>query len=567
MNQGSALWLAIILGSGFFLRLWGIDFGLPNTEARPDEGVLVRKALAVADGDLNPHFFNYPSFHIYTLAGLFSAYYVMGWLSGGFLSTQDFLLQHFIDPSPIYLTGRLLNAFLGTATVFLTYLLARQLGGIKIGLFSAAFLSVSFLHVRDSHYLTVDVPATFYLLLSVVLLLRFFDRKHYSWLIVSALFAGLAVSTKYNLAILVTVVMAYFAYYQSQQTFDRDRKWVHVTYHTLIFAAVSVFAAVCSTPYAVLDAETFLHDVMSERQHFAAGHGLNLGWGWSYHALKTLPVAMGWIAYGLSCVGCILLFRSGGLHPLIPTIILSYLAVAGSGKTVFFRYMIPILPFLCVAAGYGSVRLFEFFKVKNSWSIVATTLIVIFSAHSSVRLGMLLVRTDTRIMAADWIERNIPSGSKIAMVGRDFGYPQIHPSKEWLRQQFDDLRRAGKSARGIAVKKQLPFYPPDPNYYIVSVRPSNPLALSTIRRANLQELMADGVDWVVTQQHSLPYSQIDSNLSLELDLLSDKVVAFSSLTSEESKALFEMTDAFYLPYSGFDSVNRPGPNISIHTLK
>ena len=79
--------------------------------------------------------------------------------------------------------------------------------------------------------------------------------------------------------------------------------------------------------------------------------------------------------------------------------------------------------------------------------------------------------------------------------------------------------------------------------------------------------MADGVDWVVTQQHSLPYSQIDSNLSLELDLLSDKVVAFSSLTSEESKALFEMTDAFYLPYSGFDSVIRPGPNISIHTLK
>lgn len=66
-----ALVLTITLGAAW--RVWAIDFGLPRPEARRDESELLEKALGVVRGDLNPHFFNYPSLFIYVLAGLFRA--------------------------------------------------------------------------------------------------------------------------------------------------------------------------------------------------------------------------------------------------------------------------------------------------------------------------------------------------------------------------------------------------------------------------------------------------------------------------------------------------------------
>ena len=209
MDRTVAGWLTVILAVGFCLRLIGIDFGLPNTNCRPDEGVLVKKALAAAGGDLNPGFFHYPSFHIYTLAGLFGGCFGAGRLAGIFSTPQDFLLQYFIDPSGVYLAGRLLGALLGTASVYLVFLVGRQAAGVRAGLMGAAFLSVAFLHVRDSHYLTVDVPATFYLLLAAVLLQRFLRTGGPGWLAASALFSGIAVSTKYNAAIIIAVFACY----------------------------------------------------------------------------------------------------------------------------------------------------------------------------------------------------------------------------------------------------------------------------------------------------------------------------------------------------------------------
>ena len=103
-------WLFGILTIGLGLRLWGITFGLPNVNCRPDESLLVHKALAIASGDLNPHFFNYPSFQFYLLALLFGLYFAAGWVFGAFADVQQFEVGFFTDPSAFYLLGRVLSA-------------------------------------------------------------------------------------------------------------------------------------------------------------------------------------------------------------------------------------------------------------------------------------------------------------------------------------------------------------------------------------------------------------------------------------------------------------------------
>ena len=100
------LWLACIVLVGLLLRLWGLDFGLPNVNTRPDESTLVHKAIAFGSGDLNPHFFKYPSLHFYLLAGVYGLYFAAGLGLGLFAGVQDFQRQFFSDPSIFFLLGR-----------------------------------------------------------------------------------------------------------------------------------------------------------------------------------------------------------------------------------------------------------------------------------------------------------------------------------------------------------------------------------------------------------------------------------------------------------------------------
>ncbi|MCH8813422.1 MAG: hypothetical protein IID07_16485, partial [Gemmatimonadetes bacterium] len=62
--------LAAVLALAFLLRVWGIGFGVPDVEARPDEALVVGMAVRFLSGDLNPHYFQYPSFFLYLVGAV-----------------------------------------------------------------------------------------------------------------------------------------------------------------------------------------------------------------------------------------------------------------------------------------------------------------------------------------------------------------------------------------------------------------------------------------------------------------------------------------------------------------
>ena len=74
MNRQTAFQLLPIVALAATLRFWGLTFGLPNTDARPDEGRIVRTAVTfVLDNTLNPRFFGYPTLFMYSMAGVYAA--------------------------------------------------------------------------------------------------------------------------------------------------------------------------------------------------------------------------------------------------------------------------------------------------------------------------------------------------------------------------------------------------------------------------------------------------------------------------------------------------------------
>ena len=120
-----------ILFVGMVVRLWGIDFCLPYKECRPDETAIVSHALDFFSGDLNPHFFAYPTLYLYILFGFYLIYFSLCKVFGKYTPVADPLHEFAANPTNLYLIDRGISAILGTATIFVVYKLAEYLFGRK----------------------------------------------------------------------------------------------------------------------------------------------------------------------------------------------------------------------------------------------------------------------------------------------------------------------------------------------------------------------------------------------------------------------------------------------------
>jgi len=133
--------LIVIIAVALILRLWGVGFGLPELY-HADEERIVNHALAFGLGDLNPHYFNYPSFSMYLLSLEYGLFLILGRVLGFFSGVADFEKLFFHDPTYFYLIGRVTSVLLGTATVGLIYLLGKKAYGRGAGLMAAFLMAV-----------------------------------------------------------------------------------------------------------------------------------------------------------------------------------------------------------------------------------------------------------------------------------------------------------------------------------------------------------------------------------------------------------------------------------------
>jgi len=82
--------LAGILLLAAALRLLGIGFGLPYPYANVDEHIVTDRALGFLSGDLDPHYFAYPSLCFELHALLAWLQFAVGWIGGRWASLAEF---------------------------------------------------------------------------------------------------------------------------------------------------------------------------------------------------------------------------------------------------------------------------------------------------------------------------------------------------------------------------------------------------------------------------------------------------------------------------------------------
>jgi 4-amino-4-deoxy-L-arabinose transferase-like glycosyltransferase len=77
------------------------------------------------------------------------------------------------------------------------------------------------------------------------------------------------------------------------------------------------------------------------------------------------------------------------------------------------RYMIPAFPFLSIIAGAVLLKIQEQFRIGRFLIIIMIGALLIIPIKNVVLFEISLLHQNTRYLAKDWIEYNIPSGSKI----------------------------------------------------------------------------------------------------------------------------------------------------------
>ena len=494
--------LPLIIILGFASRIIGINFGLPFLYHN-DEPIVVNYALAYGRGDFNPHFFYVPPFLSYFLFSEYLVYFALGMISGVFNSLLDYQFLYLTDPSSFYLIGRIsIGVVTGTLTIFLLYLFGKRFFSEKIGLLSAFFLSLTFLHVRDSHYIYFDIPLTFFSLLTVYFIFKFMDTKATRDLIVTSIAIGITTAIKYNgVLVIIPVTLAYFLLFVKE---GRCLKEILFDKRLYIIPLVSGLSFVICNPFSVIDFRQFFHDMTSMPMSPP---------GVLYHLKYSLRLGMGTPLLILCLGGIIYAFINlqNKVVVLLVFIGVSYAVLCYSSQQAE-RYVLPIIPFLILIGAWFLAEILSKFKcsksIKTLVLVCSSILIILPSAIKVAYSDYLFLQKDSRTIAYDWIKENIPYDAKIAVDVYSDSYPRLVQSKGQLKQSNMYAERAiFKRPKGAINKKrdlQLknPHYPVEtynlfflkdnPGFGFTGTFPDIPFEWEEIRSRGIQYVVIGG---------------------------------------------------------------------------
>jgi uncharacterized membrane protein len=333
--------LTIVLLSGLLLRLYGIKFGLPYLYDPDEPDFSVRAYKILANKDLNPHWFGHPGTTVvYLLSMLYSIIFIGGVSLGTFTNISDFKLLYFKDPTIFYLSGRLMFALFGVASILLLYAITSRLFNRITGLVAATIFALSPLHVYYSKLIRTDILMTFLVLIVFWFCLEILEKRTWESYILAGFFSGLAIATKYPALIVVLVIVIAYIFSHSRNDFRK----------LIASGFASVLGAFAGSPFLFLDFKTMLADVARENRYShlsATGEGFirNLVW----YVQDPLLHALSLIGLILAVFGIILCIGSKKKEMWILLIFpLSFLCFISILNLRWARWIIPVLPFLCV---------------------------------------------------------------------------------------------------------------------------------------------------------------------------------------------------------------------------
>jgi hypothetical protein len=410
--------LILLCFGALWLQFRHIESTLPYPH-HVDEAFISGPAhRTVVTGTLHPYTFNYPSLPKYLAA----AGMAIGFVRGAAHREINQIQRLGNVGYPYYETRRamqmarqlfaLLSIIALAATGFSAWLAFQRPAAI---LLAPVILLASPLFFHHSWtYLNVDIVGTCFVMLTIAAcLIGTRQPSIHQSALVPGVFAGLAIGSKYTLAVIVLPVLAAIGLHFT----GARRIWA---WTAALGATAAAFLA--AVPYSLIDIPGFLNGLASEAFHYASGHrgfmdepGLPQLLYYARHFVSQF--AVGAI---LAVAGVLYYFvvdwRRAAILALFPAGVLWLLALQ---RVHFPRNVLPLHPIVAMFAAFGLISLHGWvlgLAARRGWvpakgkgaRVLAALVLTIVTVPVWHVVDELRDRTDSRNLANAWITERVP---------------------------------------------------------------------------------------------------------------------------------------------------------------
>lgn len=437
--------VALLLGAILVVAA-GIRFTNIQHTTNVDEPNIVKRAVLIADGQHHIQWYNWPAQSLMRICA--APYKVLGTVLNIKNDTSEDVQYWYEQNKKRFNTiGHVITALFGIATVFLLFLIGRMLRGPYTGLLAAGILSVGYMHVLHSRFMTPDVPMTAVLILNIylaILLYRLNASKKNArtelWLYAgSAAIWGFAIATKYTgIVVGVPLLLAHAGrlahVYLPQVTWRSVGVWlVKLVWnkYTLVALAAGTITHTVFNPFFFVDFQSIMKDLLFE----ASGNRIGKDWAtegnvfWK-NVVYYLNGSLGWSGTVYSLVGfSTLLYSLARINKKqwtevagIACVFAALLFLLGSHPLHWSRWSVPLSPLIALAAAIGVRDLWAQLKscVPKRWHTASVVLAALFMILIALP-QMLVTVAQTRAITVDgklsvmaeYIRAEIPEGATI----------------------------------------------------------------------------------------------------------------------------------------------------------
>lgn len=413
--------LFAILSLGLAVRIIGInwDWGFM---LHPDERMLVMVSERIRFfSQLDPQFFNYGTLPVYLHRAIVQ-----------------------LTASAALPVARLLSALVDMGTIAVIFFLARKIFQHSApALLASACYALSVFPIQNAHFFVVDPFLTFFIFLTLFIGTTYLEKKEIRLRFVVLLSASsaAALATKFTGILLIPYIIAVL--------FIRFRFSRNLLITLPLFCALYLLFFFLFMPFGIIHFEQFVREISLQLRmnsnpyvfpytlqyvgtmpyFYYLKNILLFGWGLGlsllsfagiyYIARRQLYKNTGILLLGLFCVGFFLLL--------------------GRSSVKFMRYLLPLYPLLAVCAGYGLWSLTKAGKKHAILAYIVGAVVII----QSILFFRMYFTMHTRIQASQWIQKNIPENSVLAVEHWDDplplrGYEKYQYTQLPLYDQPDD---------------------------------------------------------------------------------------------------------------------------------
>ena len=344
------------------------------------------------------------------------------------------------EPWPAWLTGRLravpgdelerlavigraLVALADTATVAVLFAIGRRLFGVSTALLASAFLALAVLPIQAAHFFTVDPWATLFSAIAVWGMVRLAARGNRRDTLLAGAAIGLAAACKITMALLILPLVVAMSRARSPSR--------PLSLAQPLALAAAIFAL--TNPFALLNLRTFAESMAVQ---FAVVRGwLDYPYIRQYHGTLpyVYPIVQQW-RWGLGPLLTVVAWigllwalwrawRRGSAtgEAVILAWVVPFFLLTGAWHAKFPRYLLPIIPFLCLFGAHWLLSLANRNRRALAWAGSALVLAGTFAY--ALAFANIYSQPHPWLRASAWTYEHVPAGSAIAIEHWDHALP------------------------------------------------------------------------------------------------------------------------------------------------